>query len=122
MAMRWGSKSSRSPTTCSKWKRAPSLRHCSECSSKACWKLRLGSRPRADQRGFIGSLLLAFVISKEKLSVSRGCLQAFPVCLQQPKHRRCGLSRFSLFFSRNRRYDDISVSIQEHIDERIDEL
>jgi predicted permease len=32
------------------------------------------------------------------------------------------LSRFSRFFSRNRRYDDISVSIQEHIDERIDEL
>jgi predicted permease len=32
------------------------------------------------------------------------------------------LSRFSLFFLRNRRYDDISISIQEHIDERIDEL
>jgi len=26
------------------------------------------------------------------------------------------------FFSRHRRYDDLSVSIQEHIDERIDEL
>jgi predicted permease len=32
------------------------------------------------------------------------------------------LSRFSRFFFRTRRYDDISVSIQEHIDERIDEL
>jgi predicted permease len=32
------------------------------------------------------------------------------------------MSRFSRFFPRNRRYDDISVSIQEHIDERIDEL
>jgi predicted permease len=32
------------------------------------------------------------------------------------------VSRFSPFFFRNRRYDDISVSIQEHIDERIDEL
>jgi len=32
------------------------------------------------------------------------------------------LSFLSRFFSRNRRYDDISVSIQEHIDERIDEL
>jgi predicted permease len=32
------------------------------------------------------------------------------------------LARFSRFFSRNRRYDDISVSIQEHIAERIDEL
>jgi predicted permease len=32
------------------------------------------------------------------------------------------LSRFSRFFFRNRRYDDISVSILEHIDERIDEL
>ncbi len=32
------------------------------------------------------------------------------------------MSRFSRFFFRNRRYDDISVSIQEHIDERIDEL
>jgi predicted permease len=32
------------------------------------------------------------------------------------------LSRFSRFFSRDRRYDDISVSIQEHIDERADEL
>jgi predicted permease len=32
------------------------------------------------------------------------------------------LSLFSRFFSRNRRYDDIAVSIQEHIDERIDEL
>ena len=32
------------------------------------------------------------------------------------------MSLFSRFFSRNRRYDDISVSIQEHIDERIDEL
>ena len=33
------------------------------------------------------------------------------------------MSRFSRFFSfRNRRYDDISVSIQEHIDERTDEL
>ena len=31
------------------------------------------------------------------------------------------MSRFSHFF-RNRRYDDISVSIQEHLDERIDEL
>ncbi len=30
--------------------------------------------------------------------------------------------RFSRFFSRNRRYDDISVSIQEHLDERVDEL
>src|SRR6201994_1186686 len=34
----------------------------------------------------------------------------------------CEMSRFSRFFSRNRRYDDISVSIQEHIDERTDEL
>jgi predicted permease len=32
------------------------------------------------------------------------------------------VSRFSPFFFRNRRYNDISVSIQEHIDERIDEL
>jgi len=32
------------------------------------------------------------------------------------------LSLFSRFFFRNRRYDDISVSIQEHLDERIDEL
>ncbi len=32
------------------------------------------------------------------------------------------MSRFSRFFFRNRRYDDISVSIQEHIDERTDEL
>ena len=32
------------------------------------------------------------------------------------------MSFLSHFFSRNRRYDDISVSIQEHIDERIDEL
>ncbi|WP_263356248.1 ABC transporter permease [Acidicapsa ligni] len=32
------------------------------------------------------------------------------------------MSRFSRFFFRNRRYDDISVSIQEHIDERVDEL
>lgn len=32
------------------------------------------------------------------------------------------MSGFSRFFFRNRRYDDISVSIQEHIDERIDEL
>jgi hypothetical protein len=31
------------------------------------------------------------------------------------------LSRFSRFF-RSRRYEDISVSIQEHIDEQIDEL
>jgi predicted permease len=32
------------------------------------------------------------------------------------------LAQFSRFFFRNRRYDDISVSIQEHIHERIDEL
>jgi predicted permease len=32
------------------------------------------------------------------------------------------MSLFSRFFFRNRRYDDISVSIQEHIDERVDEL
>ena len=32
------------------------------------------------------------------------------------------MSLFSRFFSRNRRYDDISGSIQEHIDERTDEL
>jgi predicted permease len=32
------------------------------------------------------------------------------------------MSLLSRFFFRNRRYDDISVSIQEHIDERIDEL
>jgi predicted permease len=32
------------------------------------------------------------------------------------------LSWFSHVFARKRRYDDISVSIQEHIDERIDEL
>ena len=30
--------------------------------------------------------------------------------------------RFSRFFSRYRRYDDISISIQEHIEERVDEL
>jgi len=32
------------------------------------------------------------------------------------------LPLFSRLFSRNRRYDDISISIHEHIDERIDEL
>ena len=32
------------------------------------------------------------------------------------------MSWFSRFFLRHRRYDDISVSIQEHIDERVDEL
>jgi len=32
------------------------------------------------------------------------------------------VSRFSRLFSKNRRYDDISVSIQEHLDERVEEL
>ncbi len=32
------------------------------------------------------------------------------------------MSQFGQFFSRKRRYDDLSVSIQEHLDERIDEL
>ena len=32
------------------------------------------------------------------------------------------MSRFTRVFFRNRRFDDISVSIQEHIDERINEL
>ncbi len=32
------------------------------------------------------------------------------------------MSWFSPLFSRKRRYDDLSVSIQEHLDERIDEL
>ncbi|ADV83063.1 ABC transporter permease [Terriglobus saanensis] len=32
------------------------------------------------------------------------------------------MSRFRRFFSRDRRYDDLSVSIQEHLDERIEEL
>src|ERR1700723_3227251 len=64
----------------------------------------------------------AFVISKGKLSVSRGCLRVLHVCLPRQKHRRCALARFSRFFFRNRRYEDIAVSIQEHIDERIDEL
>jgi predicted permease len=32
------------------------------------------------------------------------------------------LSRFNRFSFKNRRYDDISVSIQEHLEERIDEL
>ena len=32
------------------------------------------------------------------------------------------MARLSRFFFRNRRYEDIAVSIQEHIDERIDEL
>jgi predicted permease len=32
------------------------------------------------------------------------------------------VARFSLFFFRKHRYDDISVSVQEHIDEQIDEL
>ena len=32
------------------------------------------------------------------------------------------MSLFNRLFSRNRRYDDISVSIQEHIGERADEL
>ncbi|HLJ89012.1 MAG TPA: ABC transporter permease [Candidatus Angelobacter sp.] len=39
-----------------------------------------------------------------------------------PFSRFFRLSRFVHFFFRNRRYDDISVSIQEHMDERIDEL
>ena len=29
---------------------------------------------------------------------------------------------FQRFFSRHRRYDDLSVSIQEHLEERIEEL
>jgi Arc/MetJ-type ribon-helix-helix transcriptional regulator len=32
------------------------------------------------------------------------------------------LSWFNRLFARKRRYNDISVSIQEHLDERIDEL
>src|SRR5271170_3128108 len=32
------------------------------------------------------------------------------------------MSIFSRMFKRKSRYDDISVSVQEHIDERIDEL
>src|ERR1700679_3727800 len=83
---------------------------------------RLEARPRVDLRGFIGSLLKAFVISKAKLSASSECSEASTVFLPQPKPRRGGLPRFSLFFLRNRPYEDISISIQEHIDERIDEL
>ena len=65
----------------------------------------------------------AFAISKEKLSVSRGCLQGFTPCACRGQSiGGVGLSRFSHFFFRKRRYDDISVSIQEHLDERIDEL
>ena len=32
------------------------------------------------------------------------------------------MSWFNRIFFRKRRYDDLSVSIQEHLDERIDEL
>ena len=59
---------------------------------------------------------------KRSRAVSRRCLPASRGCLPRPAHRRCACRSCSRFFSRNRRYDDISVSIQEHIDERIDEL
>ena len=54
-------------------------------------KRRLEFRPRVGQRGFTGSRMQAFVISKAKSSVSKRCLPALPACLPQPKHRRCAI-------------------------------
>src|SRR5580692_9464842 len=80
------------------------------------------SPPRAAPRAFTGLPTRAFAISKKKSSASKRCLPALPVCWLLPKYRSTTMEWFAQFFSRRRRYDDISISIQEHIEERTEEL
>src|SRR5258707_1287452 len=64
----------------------------------------------------------AFNIWKKKSRVSRRCSLALRVCWQFPGLRRTSMRWLSQLFSRSRRYDDLSASIREHIEERTEEL
>ena len=78
--------------------------------------------PRAARPAFTSSPTRVSAISKKKSSASKRCSPASPACSLLPRHRRSSMRGFNQLFSRRRRYDDISVSIQEHIEERTDEL
>src|ERR1700722_14043861 len=51
-----------------------------------------------------------------KLPASKECSPVLPAYSPLPEHRRFTMPLLSRIFSRRRRYDDISVSIEEHIE------
>src|SRR4051794_9344559 len=64
----------------------------------------------------------AFATSKRKSQASKRCLLESRACWQSPRPRRSLMAWFGRLMSRRRRYNDLSVSIQEHIDEKVEEL
>ena len=82
----------------------------------------IGTSAKGAPPGFIGLPMRAFAIWNRKSSASRRCSPASPVCSPSPRRRRSTDARFKSLFGRRRRYDDLSVSIQEHIEERTEEL
>ena len=59
---------------------------------------------------------------EEKSSASKRCSPALRACWPSSGLRRDHDADSAQVFCRRRRYDDLSVSIQEHIEERIEEL
>src|ERR1700722_7975280 len=57
-----------------------------------------------------------------KTQVSKRCSPASRVCSQFPRHRRTAMQFFRQFFSRRRRYSDLTLSMREHLEKKIEEL
>src|ERR1700678_668841 len=55
-------------------------------------------------------------------SASKKCSPESPACSPSPRRRRSPLQGLNGLFGRHRRYEDLSISIQEHIEERTEEL
>src|SRR6202789_1001276 len=64
----------------------------------------------------------ASAIWNGKSSASKKCSPESPACSPSPRRRRSPLQGLNWLFGRHRRYEDLSISIQEHIEERTEEL
>ncbi len=81
------------------------------------------SAKAADPRGFIGSSRRSIRhLESRSCQLRKDVCGPFTECFPPRRPRRRRMSRLGDFFSRNQRYEDISVSIEEHVDERTEEL
>src|ERR1039457_2455147 len=122
MATLWSNTSSRSPTICSRLKRVHFTRLCRGC----CVRVGSNRRSARPRRGVppvsTGSPMRVFGTWSRKSSASKRCSPESRACWPSPEPRRTIMQTLRKLFSRRRRYEDLSVSIQEHIEERAEEL
>src|SRR5215472_15394503 len=120
--MPWPSTSSVPPMICWRWRKDRFIQRCSACSRRVGSRPPGASLPPAAGCASTNSPMRAASMWNERYRVSSACCKESPECWRRPSNGGKTMQRLINLFWRRRIYTDLAEEMQEHLQEKVEEL